>query len=125
MSDTELDAAVDRLVARGKAQDEQCARLKAQRDAETDPVKRIAYQLAELAGFDWYDTESSARRAFEHSAAEILAARYISQAEHEAIAGGAAALKILAGMVGMPGDFEMRRDFAVLREFRKRFLVKP
>ena len=54
---------------------EQRARLKARRDAETDPVQREAYALAERAGFDWYDTESAARRMAEHAAGEILALR--------------------------------------------------
>jgi hypothetical protein len=54
---------------------EQRARLKAQRDAETDPVQREAYAMAARAGFDWYDTESMARRAFEHAAAELVPLR--------------------------------------------------
>jgi len=52
---------------------EQRARLKAQRDAEKDPQLREAYALAERAGFDWYDTESAARRMAEHAAGENLA----------------------------------------------------
>lgn len=51
------------------------ARLKAQRDAETDPVARESYALAERAGFDWFDTESAARQMAEHAAGEILALR--------------------------------------------------
>lgn len=52
---------------------EQRARLAAQRAAETEPVQREAYALAARAGFDWYDTESSARRMAEHAAAELVA----------------------------------------------------
>lgn len=51
------------------------ARLKAQRDAEKDPVQREAYAIAERAGFDWYDTESMARRMAQHAAGEILVLR--------------------------------------------------
>lgn len=51
------------------------ARLKAQRDAETDPVARESYALAERAGFDWFDTESAARQMAAHAAGEILALR--------------------------------------------------
>lgn len=54
---------------------EQRARLAAMRAKETDPVLREAYAMAARAGFDWYDTESSARRAFEHAAGEVVAAR--------------------------------------------------
>lgn len=52
--------------------EDQRARLKAQRDAEKDPELRQAYALAERAGFDWYDTESSARRMAEFAGSEIL-----------------------------------------------------
>lgn len=55
--------------------DEQRERLAAMRAAETDPVKREAYAMAARAGFDWFDTESQARRAFEHAAGELLAER--------------------------------------------------
>lgn len=55
-----------------KYEQEQRARLKARRDQETDPVQREAYALAERAGFDWYDTESAARRMAEHAAEEII-----------------------------------------------------
>lgn len=54
---------------------EQRARLAAQRAVETDPVQREAYALAARAGFDWYDTESSARRMAEHAAGELVALR--------------------------------------------------
>lgn len=54
---------------------EQRARLKAMRDAETDPIQREAYALAERAGFEWYDTESGARRMAEHAAAELVVLR--------------------------------------------------
>lgn len=54
---------------------EQRATLAAQRAAETDPEQREAYALAARAGFDWYDTESSARRMAEHAAGEIVAQR--------------------------------------------------
>lgn len=52
---------------------EQRARLKAQRDAERDPVQRETYALATRAGFDWYDTDSSARTMAGHAAGEIVA----------------------------------------------------
>lgn len=58
-----------------KHEDEMRARLKAQRDAATDPVERETYALAERAGFDWFDTESAARRMAEHAAGEILKLR--------------------------------------------------
>jgi hypothetical protein len=62
---------------------EQRARLKAQRDAETDPILREAYALAERAGFDWYDTESCARQMAEHAAKEIVALKVqIRHLEH-------------------------------------------
>jgi hypothetical protein len=51
------------------------ARLKAQRDAATDPVERETYALAERAGFDWFDTESNARQMASHAAGEIIALR--------------------------------------------------
>lgn len=51
------------------------AHLKAQRDAATDPVERETYALAERAGFDWFDTESAARRMAEHAAGELVALR--------------------------------------------------
>lgn len=50
-------------------------RARARYEAETDPVQREAYALAKRAGFDWYNTESSARRMAEHAADEILALR--------------------------------------------------
>lgn len=56
-----------------KYDQEQRARLQSQRDAETDPAQREAYALAERAGFDWYDTESAARRMAEHAASELVA----------------------------------------------------
>jgi hypothetical protein len=52
---------------------EQRARLAAMRAQEADPVQREAYALAERAGFDWHDTESSARRMAEHAAEELVA----------------------------------------------------
>lgn len=70
-----LDAAVARLVNLGKQRDEQRTKLEAQWAASTDPVEREAHAMAKRAGFDWYDTESSARRAFEHAARELLDAR--------------------------------------------------
>lgn len=107
----ELSDAVGRLVERGKVIDEQRARLKAMRDAETDPVQREAYAMAARAGFDWYDTESSARRAFEHAAGELLAERLVlTAAEMDAIAGGRAALRTLAGEVSAVVSSEMSRD---------------
>lgn len=51
------------------------AQLEARWAAETDPVEREAYALAKRAGFDWYDTESAARRIARCAAAEILALR--------------------------------------------------
>lgn len=51
------------------------ARARARYEAETDPVQREAYALAKRAGFDWYNTESSARRMAEHAAEEISALR--------------------------------------------------
>lgn len=58
------------------ADSESRARNAAQMAAETDPVQREAYALAARAGFDWYNTESQARRAFEHAAEEILRLRH-------------------------------------------------
>lgn len=54
---------------------ERRAHLKAQRDAEKDPQQCEAYALAARAGFDWYDTESAARRMAEHAAGEIIGMR--------------------------------------------------
>jgi hypothetical protein len=51
---------------------EQRARLKAQRDAVTEPVERETYAFAERHGFDWYDTESQARMMAGYAAEEIL-----------------------------------------------------
>lgn len=51
------------------------ARARVRYEAETDPVQREAYALAKRAGFDWYNTESSARRMAEHAAGEISALR--------------------------------------------------
>lgn len=55
-----------------KSENEQRAKLKAQRDADPDPIMRAAYALAERAGFDWYDTESAARRMAEHAGMELV-----------------------------------------------------
>lgn len=49
------------------------ARARARYEAETDPVQREAYALAKRAGFDWYNTESGARRMAEHAAEEVIA----------------------------------------------------
>ncbi len=57
---------------------EQRAKLAAQREAETDPVQREAYALAERAGFDWYDTESAARRMAEHAGEELHALKQVN-----------------------------------------------
>ena len=51
------------------------ARLAAARAAEIDPAVREAYALAERAGYDWYNTESSARRMAEFAGAEVAALR--------------------------------------------------
>lgn len=40
--------------------------------AEKDPIQREAYALAQRAGYDWYHTESAARRMAEHAAQEIM-----------------------------------------------------
>lgn len=61
------------------AHTDQRVTLQRQRDAETDPTLREAYAMAKRAGFDWYDTESSARRAFEHAAREVVALRTVGQ----------------------------------------------
>jgi len=53
--------------------DELEARSRARYEAENDPVQREAYALAKRAGFDWYNTESSARRMAEHAADEVVA----------------------------------------------------
>lgn len=53
------------------ANDDTRARLAAMRKAEKDPAQREAYALAERAGFDWYDTESAARRMAEQAGGEI------------------------------------------------------
>lgn len=42
-----------------------------QRLREKDPVKKEAYALAARGGFDWFDTESAARRMAERAAYEI------------------------------------------------------
>lgn len=59
------------------------ARCRAAYETDTDPVRREAYALAARAGFDWYNTESAARRMAEHAAEEILAlrARLITEAD--------------------------------------------
>lgn len=64
---------------------EQRARLAAQRAEEKDPATREAYALAARAGFDWYDTESNARRAFKHAAEEIVDLRAKCIRFHEAL----------------------------------------
>jgi hypothetical protein len=51
------------------------AQLKAQRDAVTDPVQRETYALAKRAGFNWFYTDSAARKMAEHAAGEIVALR--------------------------------------------------
>lgn len=51
------------------------ARLRAQRDAETDPAKRELYDLAHRAGFDGDDAESAAQRVALHAAGEIVLLR--------------------------------------------------
>lgn len=52
--------------------DEQRKRLAELRAAETDPIQREAYALVERAGFDWYNTESNARRMAEYAASELV-----------------------------------------------------
>lgn len=51
---------------------EQRKTLAEQRRKEKDPAQREAYALAERAGFDWYDTESAARRMAQHAGEDIV-----------------------------------------------------
>jgi hypothetical protein len=53
--------------------EQQRARLAKQREEEKDPAQREGYALAKRAGFDWYDTESCARRMALHAGGEVVA----------------------------------------------------
>jgi len=50
-------------------------RAKQSRAEETDPVEAAAYALIERLGWDWFDTESSARAVARAAARDILALR--------------------------------------------------
>jgi len=65
--------------------DEMRRRAAQLRAKETNPIQCEAYALAERAGFDWYDTESAARRMAEHAAKEVVALRTALRAANKLI----------------------------------------
>lgn len=78
-------------------------RARARYEAETDPVQREAYALAKRGGFDWYNTESAARRMAEHAAEELVAARTKDEAYEKM-------LKALQQIVAESNQFNADRN---------------